>query len=173
MCPYGRTYNLIHENQIYVVCEMYMDVHGRLLTYDKSQKDSVTNDKCKEISDMNTTEDILSDIEKFNVGKMCCLDRMKLSKKEQFSEKNQIKAMQEVMKSNMALMMQGYEGTNAYDVMVDMLADKHVFGKSNLADIDPSKYIDASPLAIMEEEQIEKYKEEILKDDEVYRYDVR
>lgn len=175
MCPYARTYNLIHENQIYVVCEMYMDVHGRLLTYDKSQGDSITNDKVSEISNMNTTTDILEDIKKFNVGKMCCLDRMKLTQKEQTSEKVQIKMYQEAIKSNIALAMQGYEGNNTYDAMVELFADKHVFGKSNNADVDPSKYIDISPLSLVNvtEEQIDNYKKEILTDNEVYTYDVR
>jgi len=175
MCPYGRTYNLVHENQIYCVCEMYMDIFGKIMTYDKSDREFYMNDKTSDfICNVNTTLDILSDIEKYNIGKMSCLDKMKITANEQRDGKFLMKMAQETWKSDMALAMQGYEGSNAYDNLVDLLADKHVFDPNEYDDRDSSKYLSAAPMDVpfLTDEMIENYKKEILADDEVYKYDV-
>lgn len=65
-------------------------------------------------------------------------------------------------------------GSNSYDKMVDLLADKHVFDPNEYSDRDSSKYLSAAPMDIqsLTDEAIENYKKEILADDEVYKYDV-
>lgn len=172
MCPYGRTYNLVHENQIYCVCEMYMDIFGNITAYEKSNQEFKQNDESDFICNVNVTTDILNDIEKYNAGKLSCLDKMKIIAKEQREPKNKIKMWKEMLRSDMALKQQGYEGSNAYDRMVDLLADKHVFDPDEYKDRDASKYLSAAPMDIqmLTDEKIEKYKKEIMNDDEVYAY---
>lgn len=172
MCPYGRTYNLVHENQIYCVCEMYMDIFGNITAYEKSNQEFKQNDESDFICNVNVTTDILNDIEKYNAGKLSCLDKMKIIAKEQRGTKNKIKMWKEMLRSDMALKQQGYEGSNAYDRMVDLLADKHVFDPDEYKDRDASKYLSAAPMDIqmLTDEKIEKYKKEIINDNGVYVY---
>lgn len=174
MCPYGRTYNLVHENQIYCVCEMYIDIFGRIMTYDTSNREFHLNDTSDFVCNVNTTLDILSDIEKYNIGKINCLDKMKILANEKRNVKVQIKFMQEIWKYNLALSMQGYQENNAYDALIDLLADKHIFDPDEYKDRDTSKYLSISPMDIqfLTEEMIENYKKQILTDNEVYKYDV-
>lgn len=173
MCPYGRTYNLVHENQIYCVCEMYMDVFGRIMVYDASNREFFLNDKADFICNINTTLDILSDIEKYNIGKISCLDKMKILSKEKKNTKIQAKLVQEIWKYNFALSMQGYKN-NAYDSFVDFMADKHVSDPNEYKDRDSSKYLNVNPMDVqfLTDEMIESYKKDILSDNEVYRYDI-
>lgn len=165
MCPYGRLYKLLHEEQIYVVCEMFLDVNGRMLTYDKSQDDYICNDKHEAIFNINTTEDILTNIEQFNRGKQCCLDVMKRTGKERTSFSTMLNVWVQIAKSDKALANQGYGDSNYAKTINGMMQNPTAWKPDKE---DKGKYLSNTIDSVLTPSQIERYKSEILNDNDMY-----
>lgn len=108
MCPHGLNYDLLHEDQIYIVCDLSVSVYGDIRQYSEQDTGYLLTDNRPKICNINTTSDIIADLEAFNRGKISCLDKMKLEKKEMNSFSTRLKCDLEMIRVIAALKAQGY-----------------------------------------------------------------
>lgn len=82
MCPHYKAYKLLHEEQVYVVCEMSLSAKGNVTLYkvpscnDYKYEDLPNQNICN----VNMTDSIYDAIVEYNKGKKSCLEKKKEEK---------------------------------------------------------------------------------------------
>lgn len=82
MCPQYKTYKLLHDEQVYVVCEMSLSAKGNVTLYricsnnDYKFEDLANQNVCN----VHETDSIYDSIIEYNKGKKSCLEKMREEK---------------------------------------------------------------------------------------------
>lgn len=121
MCPYFKTYNLLHENQIYIVCEMQVSAKGDLTLYRVAANDDYNYEDTHTIC--NVSENIYEKIIEYNKDKPSCIEKMRIKKEIEEKKRSDptwiFKRMIQGM--NASLFNPSFE-----DDLADLMADKHI-----------------------------------------------
>lgn len=120
MCPYFKTYNLLHENQIYVVCEMQVSAKGNLTLYRVAANDDYNYQDANFICSVH--DDIYEKITDYNKDKQSCIEKMRIKRKiEEEKQNNPTEMLKRIFSMMNALMF----NPDFEEDLADLMADKH------------------------------------------------
>lgn len=134
MCPQYKTYKLLHNEQVYVVCEMCLSAKGNLTLYRVCSNNEYRFEdlSSQNICNVNKVESIYDSILKYNNGKNSCLDMLRVRRIEQKKKEDDPK-----FKTDMFFAILNYAkivGDETFiENIVDFLSDKHIS--------DPEEYL--------------------------------
>lgn len=144
MCPNYKTYNIVHDEQVYVVCEMSLTAKGDITLYRICSNSDYDYEDKNIICNIHNVSSIYDAIIQYNKDKCSCLEKMKKRKiKEEKRKNDPAKLLKDMMQ---VIRMQSIVGST-YEDMVTFLANKHISDPIEYAEnIIDDKIVDVSNL---------------------------
>lgn len=154
MCPQFKTYNLLHDEQIYVVCEMSLSAKGNVTLYRVCSNNDYRFEDLpnQNICNVNETDSIYDEIIKYNKGKKSCLERIREQKiRDKKRNEDPAYLMKMLMNGVRKMMVLGEDTVK--DDLITFMADKKIYDPVEDAD----KLVDGKYIRIddIEPEQVE------------------